>query len=837
MTIRSCNFCRKEGVLLYPVRYAVACPAGAQGATGLSGNFKIENGPASIAPAKYALRAIRSGYLYTYDEKRSRLKAYLVLPGGQLWNFPLDLPPPTLENKKLFCSDPLEITMSRFVDVAHSAADPAQLFWMGWSNSAWTPALIGQVKDARWRQKHMRKIDVHALMAGRSVDHTASFATYPGAVSHFSMTATAMHKAFDFSNTPVELEVKQAGTLKDMMVALAGKMLTSYAFIAALDDPVGITNDLSELTVPTEHSGFDPEFYRGRIIEEILVSLEAAVRQRAGQEWRADMQQRQFDEDHPVIDGLSPTAAKDTLSLATVDGRARLARRAAEEKKMSCDHKEDERLAAENYAWKQLTTNGDKPILDEKKRKAFPARYEAAIRAYEPKAQAIAAIHVAWLTSKQLANWMDGVHDPANLASGFAYRESMAQCLGKAVTTKACDEQLTRWMQTPDVANVANLYARAMLFNQTEIVSAAGPQVRGSDLKLKYLLSIYKNALKLLGKGQEQGLGDRLIFTTANSTIRALTQGGSAVMCNLALINLSLLGKTAIVASNLSRRDVADWIIAQARQQGIKLDTGLIETRANATQAAAKAPVTPPPRPGVVAYELDVEQLRQEGRIAPGALKSVKIPGFDLSKQWLNSSVDFNTGAVAVILQLVALNFVVQDFKNSDMFDRGKYAVKLGIAVTSLSGSMMEMVGTSMEKAPHHPLSVAIKRHWASGEGLGQRLITRGKILAAAAGLVTAAFDFFEAIKAFYIGQNLLGSMYLASGAVGVWLAVAAYNTALIYWPVFIAAIFIAIAIALIRNSALKGWLTHCMFSADEKGNKYPSLKEELEALQSAMGV
>ncbi|HEV7815716.1 MAG TPA: toxin VasX [Janthinobacterium sp.] len=59
---------------MYPVRYAVACPAGAAGVPALSGNFKIIQAPADIGAARYTLRPLRNGYLYTFDEKRQRLK-------------------------------------------------------------------------------------------------------------------------------------------------------------------------------------------------------------------------------------------------------------------------------------------------------------------------------------------------------------------------------------------------------------------------------------------------------------------------------------------------------------------------------------------------------------------------------------------------------------------------------------------------------------------------------------------------------------------------------------------------------------------------------------------
>jgi hypothetical protein len=90
----NCNYCDKKGLLIYPVRYAVASPYGAAGVPGLSGNFRIENGPQQIGEARYTLRALRAGYLYTYDERRGWFKAYVVMPTGHLWNFPLHYRPP-----------------------------------------------------------------------------------------------------------------------------------------------------------------------------------------------------------------------------------------------------------------------------------------------------------------------------------------------------------------------------------------------------------------------------------------------------------------------------------------------------------------------------------------------------------------------------------------------------------------------------------------------------------------------------------------------------------------------------------------------------------------------
>ncbi|WP_311767652.1 toxin VasX [Burkholderia sp. Bp8998] len=95
MTTKGCPLCDRQSLLIYPVRYAIACPRGAAKAPALSGNFKIDGrAPQAVASAKYTLRALRQGYLYTYDEKRKRLSAYMVLDDGSLWYFPPDTTPP-----------------------------------------------------------------------------------------------------------------------------------------------------------------------------------------------------------------------------------------------------------------------------------------------------------------------------------------------------------------------------------------------------------------------------------------------------------------------------------------------------------------------------------------------------------------------------------------------------------------------------------------------------------------------------------------------------------------------------------------------------------------------
>jgi hypothetical protein len=555
----NCSYCSKSGLLIYPVRYAIACPAGAAGVPGLSGNFKIVDAPQDIGAVKYTLRALRPGYLYTYDEKRRKLKGYVVMSRGHLWNFPIELPAPDVSRTTMSCLNPVDVTLSLCVDVRHSDNDPAGNFWIGWSNSSWTPNLIKMVGDTGWRKKHMRSIDVEAMLAG-AAPHSGDFQSTQMKVSHFVADVKAMQKAFGFSNTSITHEARQRRWAPGILSSL--KSRSPYqGYIVAVNDPVAITNDLSELTVPTDSSGFDERVYRGKIIDELLTETERSVRAHA---------KATFDEEYRPPKSFTETSNYRSFGERMRDATGGDSNKIDEPKKreMALARQQAEH-AAVNGAWIELTTLNGRPLLDEPRRKALPREYEAALKAFEPAINKLAETHAHWLSSLQLANWMEGVHDPQDIASGFAYRESLAQCIGKAAAAVACQAQLTGWLNSQNTADTHNLYLRALLFNQTEIANAAQASIGSGDIKLEHVFSIYQGALERLKNGDDAKLVDHLVLTTANILVKALTYPGKAVMKNATLVGLSLLARTTISPSNLSARDLRDWAITQAEQQGI----------------------------------------------------------------------------------------------------------------------------------------------------------------------------------------------------------------------------------------------------------------------------
>ncbi|MBA1362991.1 hypothetical protein FLK63_15195, partial [Burkholderia gladioli] len=287
-TLSGCPLCDRQSLLIYPVRYAIACPRGASKAPALTGHFRIdERAPQSVSTAKYTLRALRAGYLYTYDEKRKLLRAYMVIDNGMLWRFPPGIAPPAGDAPERFieqacpASDTAYESYGRCVDVLHTpGSDEATRLWIGWSNVRWTRELVFKKSEA-WRKQHMQCIDIPAMLAGNACD-TGEFQASHRQIAHFAMDDQAMTEAFLFSNQPVKYETlaRRSQVAKRIGDAMA-ESPNKKGFVVAVNDPVGITNDLAELTVPSLHNGFDEQIYWKSISARLLERAEAGIRANA----------------------------------------------------------------------------------------------------------------------------------------------------------------------------------------------------------------------------------------------------------------------------------------------------------------------------------------------------------------------------------------------------------------------------------------------------------------------------------------------------------------------------------------------------------------------------
>ncbi len=278
------------------------------------------------------------------------------------------------------------------------------------------------------------------------------------------------------------------------------------------------------------------------------------------------------------------------------------------------------------------------------------------------------------------------------------------------------------------------------------------------------------------------------------------------------------------------------WAIAQAEERGIKLDTTRRQTRAGALAEASRAVNQAKTNRKVIAYELDIARLEKEGRIAPGSIKGIGIPGIAIAQKWLGSSspLDFRLGAATILVQMGALNFAMNDLANNDQFNQTETRFKATVAIASLSATIVETAAVSVEKTVEHPLGVFIRRQWANSDKFAAGIAKTARIVGAIAGIFTGLYDMCRNVPdADKAGNKTLAGLYFINGLVGIVLPAAIYvSIGAIFWPLFIFSLGLGIVIASINNSALKSWISRCEFSS---GEKYDSFDEQLNAYEKAV--
>lgn len=856
MTTKGCPLCDRQSLLIYPVRYAIACPRGAAKAPALSGNFKIDGrAPQAVASAKYTLRALRQGYLYTYDEKRKRLSAYMVLDDGSLWYFPPDTTPPPGDAKSALtqsCIARAETdfeSLGRCVSVQHTpGSDEATNLWIGWSNVRWTKDLVhNKINDSAWRKQHMQCVNIPAMLGGGATD-TGEFQATQSKIAHFAMDAQAMKAAFGFSNRAPKDEIllRQRNVAKRIGDAMAASP-NKKGFAVAVNDPVGLTNDLAELTIPNLNNGFDEQVYWKWTSAQLLERAEQGIRANAkaltGLSYEmSQTAQRVNDVNSRIGNYNAPPMADFTGLYRLVKGVFRTGsfEQAAKEEDARMANVPATIEASANDAWEDASTkvgpDGKRTsVLDEDALKRFPQEYQQALDAFKPKWQPLVQAHADWLRSPLLADWMAGVHDPQDLRSGYAYSESCAQVIGSAVGTEPCKKVLDDWL-SGQASNIRNLYVRALLFNQDTMIKAADAQVHGSDIQYENFLNLYKEAFKKIENlGNAANLRDRLIVTTANQVVGVLTKATRGAALGFVTIRLAMQSGVRLKPSQVSKLAMRDWALQQARELGVKLDGNRTEQRASATQVGKQVLRTAPPSdPNIVAYEMDVDALVKDGKLEASSIKAVRVPGVDAAKKWLGSAREFNLGVVTVIFQMATLTFAAKDWAGSDQFSQGETGLKAAGAVVSILGTVIETASETVAKAPAHPLSAFIMKQWAGASEWAEVGAKVGRGLGAIAGIVLAGYDILKNMPEAYSNKDYrLTTLYAVSGVLGIYVAAAAFFSLPLFWPALILSILVGIAIAIFKTSALKDWVSRCKFS---KGEHYDSLEAELKAFNSAAG-
>ncbi|CAB3677252.1 hypothetical protein LMG24238_02428 [Paraburkholderia sediminicola] len=514
-----CNFCDKQGLLIMPVRYAIA-PLD-MGLPVVTAPLKVEDTVHSVGKGKkqdltlhgsagYTTRVLRSGYLYVYDEKRDRMTAYWITQDGYYMSFPLE----TAVSEQAKTARPCDFAGHKELAgcIAIPDAEQAGIVWLGYSDVQWTPAVIAAHKGnagKSQREMHMRAFDAsawakthqtppgQATAAGRgNTVHAVGMGALASAVADYApaaKSASAGSRAFTPPSSP-HFHAR-AGQAEGTLSACRRRSAGMQAAIVALDDPAGVAQDLAALINWHQERLLDTRVEKGKYDKENgygnyattyrhLVALDGAIKSlRVSNDEKikmqvfsnanslADYMKVSYDlarEEDAAI-AVSPVMANRPVMPGTFVKKvdpADLARQQQMDALLRNPSQQKIKIAQDD-SWK-VYLNRIKPTLYDNWAKDFKTVSD---KLQEEHIEALAKAHAAWMQSNLLSNKLDCTHDGKDPQSGDVYAETLQRCMAATQQIEGCAQVYRRWL-SGDITERTNLLLRALVLHQDELISA-----------------------------------------------------------------------------------------------------------------------------------------------------------------------------------------------------------------------------------------------------------------------------------------------------------------------------------------------------------------------------
>lgn len=829
--MNNCEFCDKKGLAVLPVRPAIA-PAGSN-APKTDAAMLVGADGIAVAPASYTLRHLRPGYLYTYDEARKWLHAYVVTEGGYLYK--LD-PGETAPAKLAFSCAPEKCgTVASCVTIPD--VKRATKVWFGFSDVQWTPAVIERHKDAAYRAKHMVCLDVQAWVGSKQHKGAADISQVEKVVAEYAMGTTA-GKALAFSVGGFKSKAATAQALKDRvpLISPAGGLVLS------MPDPVGIASDLAIL-MRDQASDFanHPSRQKELAASAAIENIQQMVRSQTM---------------------LSEAAMGDQLADDAETGRHRMYQsdwmpgqpmepdpRAAKMHRDSVTPERLEKLA--DLAWKRYEAKFD-PVAWGQWKKG----HEAAFKRFDEAVLApLARSHAAWMESTRMAMNFQCNYDPKDVESGAVYTASFNQCIESTQDKGACDAIYSKWTDGKPTDR-SNLALRAVSFNLDNLAELLEAAVKGGSLDARIvpwdnLIATYDTAVKRLSPGARD-LPAQVLANLGGPIARSLNQILDGKAPRAAAFALGMISGHPLVVVDVvgSKKKFREHLIRQLLRSSGKIKNEHQIQRAVAAEmrlmqlhgekiegqsshrwifmadqemhASMPKNLTPQERAGWL----------QAMRVTPDKLDDLNLSRW---RTVINRSV--RVGAITGLLQAVCLTKTWVDEGKAMSHDRTDATARKWAGVAALSGTTADAIGN------------ALAGRAALGLRYGQGFVTTtakvmtkvGPVVGLFAGLVTAALDMAKADAEMAKNNHGMARLYRYSAATGTLLGLALYfSGALSFLAVPVIGLLvglligITIIIELQKNNPLQDWLERCAWG-NLKNEHYKTAEESSRQLKIAL--
>ncbi|WP_313244419.1 T6SS effector BTH_I2691 family protein [Stenotrophomonas rhizophila] len=875
-----CEICDQKGLPIMPLRYAVARNDFETKAPSLREPFGADVTSIALPDehAKYTLRVLRQGYLYVFNEKRGQWRGYVVSQGGFLLEYDLEAGPPPDVGTAKPCARMSKSASSRCVMIPD--AEKAGNIWMGFSDTAWTAAVLENNKREAYRTKHMQCVDVGAWVTGtRNQKHSAALDKLVTHVSEFAMPLPPLDflkpdflppllQNFTYQirllgGTPAFSHSLQAfenasASAHDFIEA-AAKAVASLpnktpALMLAVNDPVGVTAEIASLmSARMQRFLAQPAIQWPLVTASTIDSLQGIVKNQT----IMSRISRTKDTGNMVMAGPNPS-----MGLARIFGGEEYRKNAdaAAELLTTTNKATVEKAADEKWNSYLEKLRGGKGAPEYK---AKQRSLQQSIKKFDESVIVpLAEAHKAWMTGSALAGCMECNHDEADPHSGQGYVESLTLCIQDTQDKKLCFDVYDGWLNAKEIDR-NNLLLRAIFYNQTDVIRRIGTAVgKGFDpsmlktLPWDALIGAYANAVKEIGEGGQ------------NAAVRLMTSVGGPLMGMVdkvfdrgvgpALLAMGVVAGTPVVSvkwQGTKAEAIKELILRmQAVNPGIgDVDKFALQNAIDIEMRRSNIYGTPLGR-GDFDYLIFTDKSVIED--FPSNTGSAHNPAKKLAEmsilteeevrqktqlRWKQlSGSNIRIGLLTGIMQTIALGKLADDVDSSMVHEREENRWRMRAGLTALIGTTSELIENWGKNA-----SLAGSRFARfMPANVGRIIGIGGRTFGLAAGALMAFWDGHRAIREYEEGNKGVAVLYWMSAVVGLgamfafssWggaiLGASATGVGIV---LVVIAIFIAIIIEFNKDDKLQDWLERSYFGKFAESERYGSFDKQMEELQVAL--
>uniref|UniRef100_UPI00155EB605 T6SS effector BTH_I2691 family protein n=1 Tax=Pseudomonas sp. Irchel s3h17 TaxID=2009182 RepID=UPI00155EB605 len=373
-----------------------------------------------------------------------------------------------------------------------------------------TPRMLAEIRSQKRLRDTLRQLDIRQLI--QSCHYSEHVLTVEQLESVVADNAVALATALAGQLFPPP----SGFPVLDLMVSrLAPDTLSAQGFAVVLDDPIGITQELNAwrnaaagaldaFMQDTDSEGISNQ--RKHTIAFALDNLKTTLAEQAEQGYTA----------HANTLGVRYTDHEYALGnahmLSASSGRYRSYRNPHDQQQQE----QRDIAQARSKSWDDNYADS----IDEPRRQAFLAHYQAAVDRADALNNQRAADHLRWLNSAALEDAF-ACYDRHDSRNGLAFEAQLGVAVSGINSTPAGDAQLDRWSEA-DSVSPGNWYWRGLAQNQARALEpinqllaqrAQLPSLDGDALLalVKPLVEVYDKSHALVGE---------LDFSTPPSNLR-----------------------------------------------------------------------------------------------------------------------------------------------------------------------------------------------------------------------------------------------------------------------------------------------------------------------------